>query len=121
MDKVKQKARRIGTALVGSVVLLVGIVAIPYPGPGWLIVFAGLAVLATEFTWAQRLLEKSRQYYALWDTWLRRQNILVRGIVMAITIIIVIVTLWLLNTFGVVDDILKWNMKGIHSPLGLFK
>ena len=27
------------------------------PGPGWLALIAGLAILATEFTWAERLLE----------------------------------------------------------------
>ena len=33
-----------------------GSILVPLPGPGWLIVFAGLAILATEYVWAQRLL-----------------------------------------------------------------
>ena len=47
--------RRIGVALVGVSVILVGIPLIPLLGPGWLIVFAGLAILAKEFEWASRL------------------------------------------------------------------
>ena len=47
---------RIVVGVVGLAVLGVGIVAIPYPGPGWAIVFVGLAILATEFDWARRLL-----------------------------------------------------------------
>jgi uncharacterized protein (TIGR02611 family) len=33
---------------------------VPLPGPGWLIVFAGLAILATEYVWAQRLLNYAK-------------------------------------------------------------
>ncbi len=47
---------RIVVGVVGLAVLGVGILAIPYPGPGWAIVFVGLAILATEFDWARRLL-----------------------------------------------------------------
>ncbi|MWC00380.1 TIGR02611 family protein [Agromyces sp. MMS17-SY077] len=41
-------------AVAGVLVMLLGLVLVPLPGPGWLIVFAGLAVLATEFAWAAR-------------------------------------------------------------------
>ena len=60
--------------MLGTVVLVLGIIAIPYPGPGWLIVFAGLGILATEFTWAGRLLRFARRYYDRWVAWVRRQN-----------------------------------------------
>jgi uncharacterized protein (TIGR02611 family) len=45
--------------LAGFVVVLAGIVMIPLPGPGLLVVAAGLAVLALEFVWAERLLERT--------------------------------------------------------------
>ena len=38
-------AYRVAVGVVGLVVLAVGIAAIPYPGPGWAIVFLGLAIL----------------------------------------------------------------------------
>ncbi|HSW78341.1 MAG TPA: TIGR02611 family protein [Candidatus Chromulinivoraceae bacterium] len=120
MDKVKKQAKRGATALVGGIILLVGVVAIPYPGPGWLIVFAGLAILATEFAWAQRLLDKVKGGYDKWQVWLKRQSVVIRAIVLALTGLIVAMTLWLLNMFGVMDNILHFNITWLHSPLGFF-
>lgn len=48
-------AYRVAVAIVGAVVIVVGLILVPLPGPGWLIVFIGLAVLSTEFHWARRL------------------------------------------------------------------
>ena len=47
-------------ALLGALVFAIGVVLIPFPGPGWLIVLAGLAIWAVEFVWAQRLLHFTR-------------------------------------------------------------
>jgi uncharacterized protein (TIGR02611 family) len=88
---------RVGIGVLGAVIVAVGIVAIPYPGPGWLIVFAGLAVLATEFEWAGRLLHALRGYYDRWTTWLRQQSRGVQLLVGAGIAAIVVATLWLLG------------------------
>ncbi|MGH3514711.1 MAG: TIGR02611 family protein [Pseudonocardiaceae bacterium] len=55
-------AYRIVVGVVGTAVLATGALAIPYPGPGWLILFAGLAILGTEFTWAKRPLRWTRAH-----------------------------------------------------------
>lgn len=47
----------------GLVVIAVGVVLLVIPGPGWLIIFLGLGILAAEFAWAQRLLTAVRGYY----------------------------------------------------------
>ena len=47
-------------ALIGGTVLLVGIALLVLPGPGLPIVFAGLAILATEFFWAKRALRRAK-------------------------------------------------------------
>jgi uncharacterized protein (TIGR02611 family) len=47
--------------LVGSSVLLAGVVMFVTPGPGWLALIAGLAILATEFAWAERLLHGAKR------------------------------------------------------------
>ena len=52
----------------------VGIVAIPYPGPGWAIVFVGLGILATEFDWARRLLAYAKERYDKVMDWFHRQG-----------------------------------------------
>jgi len=46
--------------VVGFAVVGLGIIAIPLPGPGFLIVVAGLAILATEYVWARNALEKAK-------------------------------------------------------------
>jgi len=49
-------ARRIGVAIVGAIVTLVGVGMLILPGPAIVVIPTGLAILATEFTWAQRWL-----------------------------------------------------------------
>ncbi len=88
--------------MLGTLVLAVGIVAIPYPGPGWAIVFVGLAILASEFHWARRVLHYARGKYDAWTRWLGRQSLLVRLAVLALTGLVVVTTLYLLNAFYLV-------------------
>ena len=66
---------------VGGVVVVVGLVAVPAPGPGWLIVFVGVAVWASEFEWAQRLLRWGRAQLQSWNDWLRSRPWWVGGLV----------------------------------------
>jgi uncharacterized protein (TIGR02611 family) len=121
MEQTKKQMKRIATAVIGGVVLLIGIIAIPYPGPGWLIVFAGLGILATEFAWARRVLDFARHKYDLWTAWLKRQHVAVRILVIALTGLIVCLTIWLLNVFGMANNFFNLNMPWLNSPLGIFK
>jgi len=43
------KAKRVTLAVVGGIVLLIGVALLVLPGPGLLLVFAGLAMLASQF------------------------------------------------------------------------
>lgn len=63
-------AYRVGVGVLGSVIVVLGIALIPLPGPGWLIVFIGLSVLASEFAWAERLLRYARARVTAWTRWL---------------------------------------------------
>jgi uncharacterized protein (TIGR02611 family) len=110
---------RIGVAVVGAAVLVLGIILIPYPGPGWLVVFAGLAILATEFSWAGRLLTYARGRYERWTAWLGRQHWIVKVLVVLMTAVVVVVLLWLLKALwmgaGWVGlDTWTW----LRSPIG---
>lgn len=117
MDKLKRHSKRTAIGIIGGIVLIVGIIAIPYPGPGWLIVFTGLAILATEFTWAQRLLDFAKSKYDAWAEWLKRQPLPVRLVVLMATGLVVITTLWLVNAFGLVNDWLNLPFEWVKSPL----
>lgn len=57
------QVRRIIVAVVGATVLLLGIALLVLPGPAILVIPIGLSILATEFVWARRLLEKARQLF----------------------------------------------------------
>ncbi len=52
--------RRAVVAVIGFTVLLIGVAMVVLPGPAVVVIPLGLAILATEFVWAKRLLEKAR-------------------------------------------------------------
>ncbi|MBY3552158.1 TIGR02611 family protein [Modestobacter lapidis] len=100
---------RVGVGVVGGLVLAVGIVTIPLPGPGWLTVIAGLFVLATEFTWAERLLEFTRKHVARWTEWLGHQPFAVRlGVGLLTAVFVYGVLVLTLHLFGVPDWVPGW-------------
>lgn len=55
----KRVARWLAVSTVGSTLVLIGIALLFLPGPGILVIIAGLAVLSIEFLWAQRLRERT--------------------------------------------------------------
>ncbi|MDQ1288503.1 MAG: hypothetical protein QG622_2068 [Actinomycetota bacterium] len=69
---------RMLVGIVGASITVGGLVLVPLPGPGWLIVFVGLAILASEFDWAQRLLDFGRRHVRAWTHWLMRQRMWIR-------------------------------------------
>lgn len=111
-DQIKKSLR----TLLGGLVLLVGVVAIPYPGPGWLIVFAGLAILARDYPSAQRLLDYARHRYDRWVIWLKRQPKHIKGTFWCLTAIIVVTTIWLMNGYGIINSVLSLGLEWLNSP-----
>lgn len=57
---VRRSGRRIGVTIVGGAVLAAGIALIVLPGPAFVVIPAGLAILATEYAWARRWLDKAK-------------------------------------------------------------
>lgn len=62
MESAKRYWRTIPTAvrkpivfMVGTAIVVIGLILLPLPGPGWLIIFLGFAVLATEFATAEKI------------------------------------------------------------------
>jgi uncharacterized protein (TIGR02611 family) len=60
IDTLKQ-ARRVIIGVIGFTVVLLGVVMIVTPGPGWLVILLGLSILSAEFVWARRLMKKLKQ------------------------------------------------------------
>lgn len=113
----KRHSKRVFVGIIGACIVLIGIVLIPYPGPGWLIVFSGLAVLSTEFAFAARTLEWLKGKYELWVEWLKRQNRIVQMLVLLATGAMVVLTLWLLNAYGILNDWFHLGWDWVKSPL----
>jgi uncharacterized protein (TIGR02611 family) len=59
-----RSSRRAAVLVIGVALLAVGLVMFVTPGPGIVLVVAGLAILATEFAWAEHLLTKAREQAA---------------------------------------------------------
>ena len=57
----RKYGKRIAVIVVGSVVVLAGLAMLVLPGPGLLVIAAGLAILASEFDWAERWMERVKE------------------------------------------------------------
>lgn len=110
---------RIVVGVVGLAVLGVGIVAIPYPGPGWAIVFIGLAILATEFTWARHALKWTRERYDRVMDWFKRQGLWVQALGALFTAAVVLGTLWLFGAVAWSAGLFGIEWPWLKSPLGI--
>jgi uncharacterized protein (TIGR02611 family) len=82
-------------ALLGGVVVVIGLALIPLPGPGWLIVIAGLGIWSVEFHWARRLLAFTRRHVSAWAQWVQRQSLAVRFGLGTVGLLFVGTVVWL--------------------------
>ncbi|MCF2529005.1 TIGR02611 family protein [Yinghuangia sp. KLBMP8922] len=80
---------QIGVAIVGFAVIVAGLIMMVIPGPGIPAVLVGLAILGTEFVWAQRTLlwtkdQATKAAQRALDPKTRRRNliILIVGVVL---------------------------------------
>lgn len=110
---------RTAVGVVGTLVLVIGIIAIPYPGPGWAIVFLGLGILATEFRAAQIVLHYARARYDAVMAWFARQHIAVKALSAVFTAAFVIVTLWLFGAVGLAAGWVGIDWPWLKSPIGI--
>ena len=113
-NPVTRRAYRLVVGVVGVAITVVGLVLLPAPGPGWLIIFAGLAVLASEFEWAQRLLDTARRRVSRWTAWTARQNLVVRALVVLAIAALVLAVFWALFALSGVP---AWLPDAVERPL----
>lgn len=100
---------RLCVGLFGALIVLFGVITIPLPGPGWLTVMAGLFLLATEFLWAERLMEFTKRHVARWTEWVTRRPVWVRLLLAAATAAFVCAVLVVtLHVMGVPDWVPGW-------------
>ena len=112
-------AYRLLVGVTGGVVLAGGIVAIPYPGPGWAIVFVGLAILASEFAWAHYTLRFTKDRYDAGMAWLSRQAWWLRAAATLLTAAVVLGTLWVLGALDLMAGWVGLQRPWLESPIGI--
>lgn len=61
LNKTLKNVKRIIIGVIGTTILLIGLALIVLPGPAFIVIPVGLAILATEFAWAKRLLKRVKQ------------------------------------------------------------
>jgi uncharacterized protein (TIGR02611 family) len=59
-----KSVRRYVIFIIGATIILIGVVMIATPGPAIIVIPFGLAILATEFIWARKLLKKVKSKVA---------------------------------------------------------
>ncbi len=111
------KARRVlhvswqvGVFVIGLAIVVAGIIMLPLPGPGWVVIFGGMAVWATEFVWAQLALRWTKRKVTeaaqrALDPKVRRRNIILTSVGLVIVGVLAGIYLW---KFGIV---MPWKIK----------
>jgi tellurite resistance protein TerC len=58
-----RQIKRIVVAVIGGTVILVGLALLVLPGPAFVVIPMGLAILATEFAWAKHWIGKAKRFF----------------------------------------------------------
>ncbi|MGI4894608.1 MAG: TIGR02611 family protein [Janthinobacterium lividum] len=93
-DARRNRVYRSVVGVVGVVVVVLGLVLVPLPGPGWLVVFLGLAVLGSEFSSARRLNAFARTHVQRWSQWVARRSLGARIGLGSLTVVVVAGIAW---------------------------
>ncbi|MEV0778779.1 TIGR02611 family protein [Streptomyces sp. NPDC050433] len=90
---------QVGVFVVGLAVVVAGAAMLVLPGPGWLVIFGGMAIWATEFVWAQLVLRWTRRKVTeaaqkALDPKVRRRNLILTTIGVVIIAVLGAIYLW---------------------------
>lgn len=116
MGFIKKNTKRIVVGFAGWLVILVGAVLIPFPGPGWVIVFIGFSILASEFDWAKDAKHWVEGKYNAWRKWFMHQSFWIQLVFGILTFLTASVIVWLVNGYGFIDTVFRLNLDWLHSP-----
>ncbi|MGW4029758.1 TIGR02611 family protein [Streptomyces sp. NPDC004838] len=101
---------QVGVFLVGLAVVGAGVAMLVLPGPGWFVIFGGMAIWATEFVWAQLVLRWTKRKVTeaaqrALDPRVRRRNIILTTVGVVICVVLAGIYLW---KFGLV---MPWKIE----------
>lgn len=118
MHHLRLKKRKYGwlvrplTLLIGWLVVIIGLITIPFPGPGWFTVFVGVGILSLELAWPNKLLGWGIRQYDKFEDWWRPQNKAVKGFWIAVMLLIIWIVFafifWFMWRSGTLDWAERW-------------
>ncbi len=85
---------RVAIAVLGTVIVILGLILVPLPGPGWLIVFFGLSIWAVEFVWARNLLQFGKRILGAWTAWVSMRSWPIKLLIGAAGLVFVGLVVW---------------------------
>jgi tellurite resistance protein TerC len=68
-----KQAKRLIIAIIGFTVLLIGLAMVVLPGPAFIVIPIALGILATEFIWAKKLLDRVKSSASNVKEWIRKK------------------------------------------------
>jgi len=97
-------AYRVGVAIVGTLVLVVGfaLAMMPTPGPGWVMVAGGLGLLSSEFVWARKVVDFFRGRLRAIQLWFLRRSMATRVALLGSALVIVAFSLWSMGAVAMI-------------------
>jgi uncharacterized protein (TIGR02611 family) len=63
VSKTIKQSKKLVISVIGFTVLLIGLAMVVLPGPAFIVIPIGLGILAAEFVWARKFLEKVRNKF----------------------------------------------------------
>jgi uncharacterized protein (TIGR02611 family) len=75
---------RLARMTLGSILLVAGVLMLALPGPGWITIAAGLAILSKDVAWAERALDRVRRHLPEDDDGQVDKRIIVGSVVVAV-------------------------------------
>jgi uncharacterized protein (TIGR02611 family) len=113
-------ALRLTVGLLGLVLVSGGLLLVPLPGPGWLVVILGLAVWSSEFEPASNLLDFVKVRVRRWEQWVRVQPRWVQAVVGLVTFLFVVAVVWAVVKVTGLPAFLPEGLTGwLHAHLAL--
>ena len=73
VGKTIRQAKRLIIAIIGLTVLLIGLAMVVLPGPAFIVIPIALGILATEFIWAKKLLDRVKSRASNVKEWVSKQ------------------------------------------------
>jgi uncharacterized protein (TIGR02611 family) len=106
---------KVGVGVFGGALVALGLIMVPAPGPGWLVVIAGLSVLALEYAWARHLLEVVKRHVRSWTHWIGARSLAFRAAVGLAGVVVLGLGLWVSLKYVMHVDAVQWVGSQIGS------